>query len=178
MNDKQRKVILDWMRKMHKMEYAHRYQSMNWKRTNYCLGIPSLILATLIGALSTIPSIPENILSIIVPIAAITVAILSGLQTFLRPTEKESEFKNKSDEFEKLRHKTEEFLEFHKENQSESNLTEILKEIREEWGKIGNLNVNNSNFNKADKRVKSFHKYPEPLGFLDDIEQTQNKEPK
>jgi len=169
MDDKQRKVVLDWMRKIHKMEYAHRYQSMYWKNINSWLGIPSLILATIIGAISTISAIPKEIIDFSIPLMAIIVAILSGLQTFLKPTEKEIEFKKKSDQFEELRHKVEEFLEFHREDETEKNITDILSEIRKEWAKLGNLNVSDKNFNKAGKRLKNLNKYPEPLSFLDYI---------
>ena len=30
MTDEQRKMLLDWMRKVHQLEYAHRFESIKW----------------------------------------------------------------------------------------------------------------------------------------------------
>ena len=84
----QKKVVIDWMRKIHTLEYGHRFQSLRWTRINFWLGFPSLILATVIGTVSAIPNenhcIPKEFIA---SLGGIIVAILTGLQTFLKPTE-------------------------------------------------------------------------------------------
>lgn len=168
MKDSQRNLVLDWMRKIHKMEWAHRYESKKWQRINLLLGISSLILATIITAISTIPGVNEFTVKLIVPIGATIVAILSGLQTFLKPSEIAENFKAKSDEFEGLRHKIEEILEFHIDENLTSKYGELLAEVRDEWLKIGSLNMSDKNFKKAGETIGKLKRYPEMLRFQPD----------
>ena len=171
MKDSQRNLILDWMRKIHKMEWAHRFESKRWKNINLWLGITSLILAIIISAISTIPDINELAVKLVVSIGAIIVAILSALQTFLKPSEVAEKFRIKSDEFEALRHKVEEFLEFYIKENTDIEQGKILEEIRENWSKIGSLNMSDRNFNKAGKRIRVLNRYPEILDFQASSEQ-------
>jgi hypothetical protein len=104
MKDSQKNLILDWLRKVHRMEWAHRYESQRWRRINLIFGVTSTLLAAALSAIPNIPILSENSIKLIVPIGAMIVAILSGLQTFLNPSEFSEKFRVKSDEFESLRH--------------------------------------------------------------------------
>ncbi|MDZ8029073.1 MAG: hypothetical protein RMX97_30920 [Nostoc sp. DedQUE11] len=107
----------------------------------------------------------QNSIKIIVPIGAMIVAILSGLQIFLNPSEISDKFRVKSDEFESLRHYVEEIIEFHYDEQSQEENKKLLGDVRERWHKLGSLNMSNENFTKADKTINQLNKYPKDIKF-------------
>ena len=49
MTDKKEKMILDWMRKVHQLEYAHRYQSLYYVNAERWLGISAFVITTFIA---------------------------------------------------------------------------------------------------------------------------------
>lgn len=164
MKEQTRKLILDWMRKIHTMEYANRFQSISWKKTNLWLGIPALILGVLIAAVPKVDAL-SGFVSTIIPIGGLLIAILTGLQTFLKPTEKAEAFRKMSVRYEELRHKVELLLQVETEVAAQTG----LEKIRKDWAGIDSLNVSNKRFADAKTKVKGFNKYPEELGFLDNI---------
>jgi len=167
MKDNQRLMLLDWMRKIHQLEYAHRFESVRWSKWNYKLGIPALIIASIVGAVSGFKELDETAKNIITATGGVSAAILTGLQTFLKPQEHSEKHKSTSSVYEKLRHRIEFLLQF--ETDMEKIKLEVEK-IRNDWNGIDALNVADSNFKDAKNRVNGFRKYPKELGFLDTIE--------
>lgn len=165
MKDSQKNLILDWLRKVHRMEWAHRYESQRWRRLNFIFGVTSTTLAAALSAIPNIPILSENSIKLIVPIGAMIVAILSGLQTFLNPSEFSDKFRVKSDEFESLRHYIEEIIEFHCDERSGEVNKELLKDVRERWDKIGSLNMSSDNFRIAGEKIDKLNRYPKELKF-------------
>lgn len=165
MKESQKNLILDWLRKIHKMEWAHRYESKKWRRINFIFGITSTILAAILSTVPNIPIFSPNTIKIIVPLGAMIVTILSGLQTFLNPSEISEKFRAKSDEFESLRHYIEEVIEFHYDESSEEENKKFLKDIRERWDKIGSLNMSDKNFIKAGEKIDKSNRYPKEIKF-------------
>ena len=100
-----------------------------------------------------------------VPTASAIVAILTGLQTFLKPSEKSETHKKTGSNYEKLRHRIEVIL---TTDYSESELNNKLNDIREEWERLDSINVWVKYFNQGKEKVKSFNKYPEELSFIED----------
>jgi hypothetical protein len=165
MKEQTRKLILDWMRKIHTMEYANRFQSITWKKTNLWLGIPALVIGILIAAVPKIDAV-SNFVGTIIPIGGLLIAILTGLQTFLKPTEKSEAFRKMSVRYEELRHKVELVLQVETETAAQTG----LEKIRKDWAAIDSLNVSNFHFREAKTKVKGLNKYPEELGFLDNVD--------
>jgi hypothetical protein len=147
------------------MEWAHRYESQRWRRIHLLLGVTSIVFAAILSAIPNIPTLSENLIKVIVPIGAMAIAILSGLQTFLNPLEISDKFRIKSDEFESLRHYIEEIIEFHCDEQSGEIDKERLENIRERWDKIPALNMSSENFKKAGERIGKLNRYPKDLKF-------------
>jgi hypothetical protein len=167
-------MLMDWMRKIHTLEYGHRFESIKWSRLNLWLGLPALIFSILIGVTATgkpdspycvIKFIAEN-KELIVFLGGLTIAILTGLQTFLKPLELAEKHRSKSIAHEKLRHKIEYILQFYSTIPKPE---DQIENIRKEWADIDALNVSKNNFTNAKKKIKSFNKYFEELGFLDTI---------
>lgn len=177
MKDVQRKMILDWMRKIHQLEYAHRFESLKWEKRRFITGILAFSISTIIAFSFRFPKV-EPILfdqlpliihhNYFVAIASFVVAILTGYQTFTKPNEKALTHKNTGSSYEKLRHRIEFVLtsEF-----SDWELNKRIEMIKEEWEGLDAINVSEKYFNEGKKKVKSFKKYPKELDFLQDVEE-------
>lgn len=164
MTDNQRKLVLDWMRKVHTLEHAHRQEGISWTLVNNWLGIPSLIVAALIAALGSICELKDElIIDVFSTIGGVVVAILAGIQTFLKPSEFAEKHRLASGTYEKLRHKIEYLLQF---QTSQTNVDKLIDEIRIEWNSIDSINVSNKYFLLAKSWVKGLNKYPLELDFI------------
>ncbi|GAB3333246.1 hypothetical protein GCM10027429_13600 [Marivirga atlantica] len=176
MTEEQRKMLLDWMRKIHQLEYAHRFESLKWeKRRNYT-GLGAFILSTIIAFSFRFPKLSPETYELLptflhhnyfIAITSFIVAILTGYQTFTKPNEKALTHKNTGSNYEKLRHRIEfilttEFLEWE--------LKKRIEMIKEEWEGLDAINVSKKHFDEGKQKVKSFNKYPKELDFLPDIE--------
>ena len=172
MNKKQQEVLLDWMRKIHQLEYAHRYESMDLNKWNYRLGIPALLLGAIIGSVGVINAWNGVTKDIFLSTAGIIVALLSGFQTFVKPQELAEKHKTISSNCEQLRHKIELLLNSETNNEdTEAKLEVILRE----WNNIDAESVSEKFFLQAKEKVKKFQKYPEELGFLESHKPTLKK---
>lgn len=176
MADKQYKMVLDWMRKIHQLEYAHRYESIFYSKAERWIGISAFVLTTLVAFSYRLPntelefydSLPFFLRqNFFVPIASAIAAILTGLLTFLKPSEKSETHKKTGSNYEKLRHRIELIL---TTEYTEKEVTKKLDTIIEEWESLDAINVSNRYFLKGKNKVKSFNKYPKELDFLDDVD--------
>lgn len=164
MTDNQKKLVLDWMRKVHTLEHAHRQEGISWGKVNNWLGIPSLIVAALIAALSSVCELKDElIIDLISTMGGVTVAILAGIQTFLKPSEFAEKHRIASGTYEKLRHKIEYFLQF---QTTHADVEKLIDEIRVEWNNIDSINVSNKYFMLAKSWIKGLNKYPPELDFI------------
>ena len=57
--EKKKTMLLDWMRKVHLLEYAHCYQSRYYTRIERYIGISAFVLSTLVAFAYKFPEI-EN----------------------------------------------------------------------------------------------------------------------
>ncbi len=172
MTDEKRKMILDWMRKIHQLEYAHIYQSIELSKWEKRIGISAFVLTTLIACSYRFPGLEPTTFKKLpfllkhefaIPLLTTIAAILTGLQTFLKPGEKSEAHRKSGNNLEKLRHRIEPVL---TGNLMEYELNQKIESIRKEWENMEYLNVSPDNFDKGKKRVKELNKYPEELGFL------------
>jgi hypothetical protein len=181
MNERQRKMLLDWMRKIHQLEYAHRFESLQWIVRHKWIGISAFVLSTIIAFSFRFPEIDAATYErlpfflrkdVFIALASTAIAILTGLQTFLKPNEKAELHKNTGSNYEKLRHRIEVILTTEFTDWELKNRIELIKE---EWEGLDAINVTKKNFESGKKKVKSFGKYPKELDFLDDVEE-ENKQ--
>lgn len=175
MTEKQNKMILDWMRKIHQMEYAHRYESIYWTNSEKIIGLSAFILSTLVAFSYRFPGVDKATFEslpffvkkdFLIPLISTVIAILTGLVTFLKPSEKSETHKKTANNYEKLRHKIELLITTH---HSDDDLTDRLNNIKDDWESLDAINVQNKFFAKGKRQVKSFKKYPKELDFLDDV---------
>lgn len=175
MNEAQNKMILDWMRKIHQLEYAHRFESLYWSNIEKRVGFSAFVITTLIAFSYRFPTLETKSFealpfflkhSFFVPFASTIVAILTGLLTFQKPSEKSEIHKKTGSNYEKLRHRIELIL---TTEYSQKELNKKIETIKQEWESLDAINVSKKYFDQGKKKVTSFNKYPKELDFLNDI---------
>jgi len=170
----QKLMILDWMRKVQQLEYAHRYESIKWSKRHTLIGYPAFIISILIAFSFRFPwdafatEFGTHFYTshgFYIALATSLVAVLTGYQTFVRPNEKAVMHKNTGQHHERVRHQLEYILTTELE---QTNRNKQLEAVRKEWEAIDAINVSDKNFKKGKDMVKSFNKYPEELSFIKD----------
>src|SRR5262245_42814417 len=84
-NDPVSTLITDWFRRVRESQYVHYACSDHFTRLHLMLGVPTIILTTLVGTAVFASLDNQNIgkFKIAVGLVSILAAILAGLQTFL-----------------------------------------------------------------------------------------------
>lgn len=169
--DEKKKMLLDWMRKIHQLEYAHCYQSIYHSRIEKIIGISAFLISILVAFSYRFPDVENDFFNTyffflkknyLIPFLAFVVAILTGFQAFLKPNEKAETHRKLGLEYEKIRHTIETTI---TKNDPTTIDQEIIK-IDESWKSMNTVYVNGKYFQEGKDKVKSFKKYPEELGFL------------
>lgn len=86
----QKELIEEWYRRVSVTQAAHYYSAGNFSSRKYYLGVPTVILTTLVGTsvFAAIQKQPDYSIQILVGLASVAAALLSGLQTFLGDAER------------------------------------------------------------------------------------------
>lgn len=169
MDENLRRMLLDWMRKIHQLEYAHCYQSIFWSTFEKWIGITAFIISTIVAFSYRFPKLDIPwVQDYLLPFVLLIVAILTGLQTFLKPSEKAENHKRIGFNYEKMRHSIELIL---NTNMTDKNITREIEIIKNEWADLKSVYVSNRKFKRGKKTVKDLKKYPEELSFLNTIEE-------
>ena len=88
--ENQKELIEEWYRRVSVTQAAHYYSAGNFSSRKYFMGVPTVILTTLVGTsvFAAIQKQPDYWLQILVGLASVAAALLSGLQTFLGDAER------------------------------------------------------------------------------------------
>lgn len=83
-------LIETWYQRVTAAQKCHYLASERFSKYNYFLGIPTIILSTIVGAsvFSSLSQNPKTQIIILVGLASLAAAVLSSLQTFLSFSEK------------------------------------------------------------------------------------------
>lgn len=86
----QKDVLDEWYRRVAVTQVAHYLSADHFGARRYWLGIPAIVLSTLVGTsvFATIQKQPELWLQIVVGLASVAAALLASLQTFLGYSER------------------------------------------------------------------------------------------
>lgn len=175
MNQCQRKMIIDWMRKIHQLEYAHCYQSVWYSKLDTYLGLSAFALTTIVAFVYRFPDINSELVQnynlgflkkeYSVPFLSLLAALATGFLAFLKASEKASLHQKIGMSYEMLRHEIEIFL----TSATTSEVAEVeIKRIEKAWNDLNTAYLSNKNFKKGKETIKMLNKYPEPLSFLPD----------
>jgi hypothetical protein len=160
-SEKRRLLILDWTRKIHTLEYAHRYASVTKDRLNLLLGVPAVIISSSIGAQVSAPWHNQQAAQFVVAIGATVVAIMVGLLTFFKPSEVAEKHRSASAAYEDLRHRLEFLLTFDETDDDE--IRKRIEQFKAEWDRFQTPNVPDKMWRRAKTRVSELGTYPESL---------------
>jgi aryl carrier-like protein len=165
MNNKEL-MLLDWMRKIHQLEYAHCFQSIAFCKTERWTGICAFFLSTIVAFTYRFPFIEYPwVKEYLLPLILFAVAILTGYQSFIRPGEKAEKHRELGIEYERIRHQIETILTTLKDNPELDNHINLVKA---RWDSLKTMYVKERHYNDAKKKVRFFNKYPKELSFLPD----------
>jgi hypothetical protein len=85
-----KEVLDDWYTRVSITQRAHYLSADHFGRRKYWLGVPAVVLSTLVGTavFASLQKQPELWLQISIGLASVLAAVLAGLQTFLGYTER------------------------------------------------------------------------------------------
>ena len=88
-------LLNDWHRRSRESQHAHFESAKYLSRYNYYLGVPVVFLTSITGTsiFATLESEPEILFKVLVGVISVFSAILAGLQTFLRYSERSEKHK-------------------------------------------------------------------------------------
>lgn len=162
---KQKLLALDWMRKIHTLEHAHRIESRHLNTFSEFLSWSMVIIpATISGLmfyLNKSNANNENLILWVAILAGISV-LLGTINKVIKPSDLSEKHRINSQNFEHLRHKLEKYIVFN----NDERLDTILSEIQSEWTELTLHNVKEYNFKRASEMIKAMKVYPEKLSFL------------
>jgi hypothetical protein len=157
-------MLLDWMRKIHQLEYAHCFQSLYFSTVEKVIGIGAFVLSTAVAFTYRFPFIGYPcVKEYVLPFILFIVAILTGYQSFIKPGEKAETHRKLGIEYEKIRHEIETLLTGKLEDPK---LDNYISKVKGKWDALNTLYVNQRHYDAAKTKVKSFNKYPKELDFI------------
>lgn len=86
----QRDVLSEWYRRVAVTQAAHYYSADRFGSRKYFLGVPTVVLTSLVGTsvFATIQAQPDLWIQILVGLSSVAAALLAGMQTFLGDAER------------------------------------------------------------------------------------------
>ena len=105
-------LLTDWYRRVRIVQFCHYESAKSFERMNYWMGIPAVFLSTFVGT-SVFATLGESIdkrFQIFVGLMSVSTAVLSGIQTFLRFSEKAEKHRMAAARYGALRREIEEIL--------------------------------------------------------------------
>ncbi|MFL6207532.1 MAG: SLATT domain-containing protein [Pyrinomonadaceae bacterium] len=129
-------LLDDWLFRIRKAQLAHIKTAVYFERVNLWLGVPVVILTTLVGTsvFATLQKETATSIKIAVGIASVLAAIMAGLQTFLRYSERAERHRVSGGKYGTLRREVEQRLAFPLSNSDE--LNNYIDLLRQRWDKL------------------------------------------
>jgi len=157
-------MLLDWMRKIHQLEYAHCFQSLYFSNVEKIIGVGAFVLSTAVAFTYRFPFIGYPwVKEYVLPFILFIVAILTGYQSFIKPGEKAETHRKLGIEYEKIRHEIETLLTGKLEDPK---LDNYISKVKSKWDTLNTLYVNQRHYDDAKAKVKSSNKYLKELDFI------------
>ena len=126
-----KELLEKWMRRLRESQFAHYESSKALGQSNYLLGIPAVILSTLVGT-SIFASLGETVApstQILVGIISVLAATLGALQTFLGFSERAAKHRAVAARYGSARRRVEELLAVYGEAVAPEEISALRKEI-------------------------------------------------
>jgi hypothetical protein len=103
--DEVEEVLIDWRHRARDAQYAHHETEKFFSIMHYLLGIPSIVLSTLVGTsvFYGLEKLTDPRVKLLVGVASVTAAILTALQTFLAFSDKAEKHRTYASKYGSLR---------------------------------------------------------------------------
>lgn len=149
-------LLENWYRRMREAQFSHYEAARSFDRMHYLLGVPSVVLSTLIGT-SIFATLGESInsnLRLLTGLTSVLVAALTALQTFLKFSEKSEKHRLVAARYGSLRREVEQLL-----TQKESLTKELVTPLREAIDRLSeeSPSIPTRAWSKTKKKLSSNH---------------------
>ena len=152
--EKQMKLLEEWQKRIRKSQKAHYKDAERLKRNKLLLGIPTVVLTSIVSA-GVFTSISDGSYSgnieinpLIIGLLSVLVTILASLQTFLNYSEKKEKHLNAARRLSSLKKEVQQNMVTIEK--TPEYLNQFIEEVRMKWEEIINEAplVSSSNFKK------------------------------
>jgi hypothetical protein len=126
-----KELLEKWMRRLRESQFAHYEAAKSLSQSNYTLGLPAVILSTLVGT-SIFASLGETVtpsIQISVGIISVVAATLSAVQTFLGFSERAAKHRASASRYGSARRRIEEMLAISRESMTTEEISNLRREI-------------------------------------------------
>lgn len=125
-------LLTDWFRRSRESQYIHYECGVLFSRLNYLLGIPTIVLSTIVGTavFASLETSATGAQKILIGLVSIVAAVLASLQTFLRFSERAEAHRSAGSDYGAIRRSLE-YIKTFPPSDDES-LTQVFKEIKEQ----------------------------------------------
>lgn len=129
-------LLTDWFRRARESQFIHYECGVWYSRLNYLLGIPSIVLSTVVGTaiFASFETSATGAERIVIGLLSIISAVLASLQTFLRFSERAEHHRSTGSGYGAVRRSLE-YLKTFPPN-DEDNIKQSLKEIKEQMDEL------------------------------------------
>lgn len=129
-------TLEDWHTGIRLMHIAHSRAAASHVRLNRALGVPVVIVTTLVGTtvFASLANMPNTAITIIVGLFSVAAAILSSLQTFLNHSGSAERHNTAAIKYGMLRRELEQFLD--DPDDSREVIREFMAKFRARWDQV------------------------------------------
>jgi len=108
----QRDLLSTWLKRVRENQHAHYRAEVQFDKLHFRIGVPAAAFSVIIGTsvFASLNSVVDIRLKILVGLASITAATLSGLQTFLRYSDRAERHRRAGRQFASIRRSMEHHL--------------------------------------------------------------------
>jgi len=134
-SEKVEALLADWRLRVYAAQSAHYASADRFRALNYIVGVPAIIFSSIVGTAIFASLEQDSRPTLIVGVASILAAVLTGLQTFLRFPERAAHHASAADWYSAIRRDIEETL--HLPCDSRGRVKDCLDRIRKEMNRAG-----------------------------------------
>ena len=128
-------LLDNWHKRVYAAQAAHYAAADVFRRLNYIVGIPAIVFSSIVGTAIFAGLEHDSPRTLAVAFASIVAAVLAGLQTFLRFSERASQHGTAADWYSAIRRDIEETL--HLPIESRGKAKDCLDRFRKEMNRVG-----------------------------------------
>jgi hypothetical protein len=127
-------LLKEWHKRVYAAQSAH-YASADWfRKCNYLIGVPAIVFSSIVGTAIFAGLEKDSPRALWVASASILAAVLAGLQTFLRFSERSSKHATAAVWYSAIRRDIEEIL--HLPIESRGRAKDCLDKVRKEMNRV------------------------------------------